>query len=143
MTDEDRQRQMDFILSTLARVAAKQERSEDERRADEIRIGRLEDAHTALAKTIHALASTALAQSERMDSTDNLLITLTETTQTLAASALAQGERMDSADGRLNQFMDSWLARSNKSDEKLDRLVETVDRYITARGNNGSNGSGG
>lgn len=50
MSDEERQRQMDFILNTLAQITAKQERAELEREADAVRISRLEESFVTLAQ---------------------------------------------------------------------------------------------
>ncbi|HEY0545381.1 MAG TPA: hypothetical protein VGC91_08410 [Pyrinomonadaceae bacterium] len=64
MTDEERQRQMDFIVNTLASVSAKlytlvervdglaavQAQAELERKADAVRISRIEEAFVALYK---------------------------------------------------------------------------------------------
>ena len=82
MTDEERQRQMDFILEQQAQFSTN--------------LGRLQEQQAHLSATVQVLVEVVQTQSERMDS----------------------------------------------SDARLDRLAETVDRYIRARGN-GSNGTGG
>jgi hypothetical protein len=64
VTDEERQRQMDFIVNTLAQVSVRldgitikvdgltdsQSKTEEERRADEIRIARLEEAYATMTR---------------------------------------------------------------------------------------------
>jgi len=82
MTDEERQRQMDFILNQQAQFSTN--------------IGRLQEQQAHLSATVQVLVEVVQTQSERMDS----------------------------------------------ADARVDRLAETVDRYIRARGN-GSNGTGG
>ncbi|MBV9210331.1 MAG: hypothetical protein JOZ52_06860 [Acidobacteria bacterium] len=88
MTDEERQRQMDFIVTTLARVSAKldataeslaqsekerkaseQERkaSELERKADAVRISRLEDAFVSLKKLSERTYELLERTSKRVD----------------------------------------------------------------------------
>ncbi len=64
------------------------------------------------------------ADAVRVGRLEDVVATLTKTVGVLASVVQAQSERMDSSDAR------------------LDRLAETVDRYIKARGN-GSNGTGG
>ncbi len=82
MTEEERQRQMDFILEQQAQFSTN--------------IGRLQEQQAQLSATVQILVEVVQTQSERMDS----------------------------------------------ADARVDRLAETVDRYIKARGN-GSNGAGG
>ncbi len=48
MTDEERQRQMDFTINTLAQLSARFDQSDLERRADAVRLLRVEDAMTSL-----------------------------------------------------------------------------------------------
>jgi hypothetical protein len=50
MSDEERQRQMDFILNNLPQVTAKIDGLADIQKADPVRIGRLEDAFVTLTK---------------------------------------------------------------------------------------------
>ncbi|HEV7374735.1 MAG TPA: hypothetical protein VGN95_08455 [Pyrinomonadaceae bacterium] len=50
MSEEERQRQMDFIVNTLAQLTAKIDGMADIQKADAIRIGRLEDAFVTLTK---------------------------------------------------------------------------------------------
>ena len=59
MTDEEYERQKEFILNTLARVSAKldgvadiQAQAELERKADEVRIGRLEESFVTLTQLV-------------------------------------------------------------------------------------------
>jgi protein-disulfide isomerase-like protein with CxxC motif len=89
MTDEDRQRQMDFILEQQAQFTVNIQQLREQQGRSDARIDRV-------AAIVEALALSAQAQSERMDS----------------------------------------------SDDRVNQLAETVDRYIKARGN-GSNGAGG
>jgi hypothetical protein len=67
MTDEHRQRQMDFIINTLANITATQERSELERKADAVRIGRLEDSMITLTQVSETLTQLAQRSDERLD----------------------------------------------------------------------------
>ena len=80
MTDEERQRQMDFILEQQAQFTTN--------------IQHLQEQQAHLSATVQVLVEVVQTQSERMDS----------------------------------------------ADARVDRLAETVDRYIKARGN-GSNGN--
>ena len=50
MSEEERQRQMDFIVNTLAQLTAKVDGTADIQKADATRIGRLEDAFVTLTK---------------------------------------------------------------------------------------------
>jgi uncharacterized protein YgbK (DUF1537 family) len=114
MTDEDRQRQMDFILEQQAQFTVNIQQLREQQGRSDARIDRV-------AAIVEALALSAQAQSERMDSSD---------------------ARVTRVDERLDRFVDASDRRASRVDERLDRLVETVDRYIKARGN-GSNGAGG
>ncbi len=67
MTDEERQRQMDFIINTLANITATQERTELERKADAVRIGRLEDSMVTLTQVSETLTQLAQKSDERLD----------------------------------------------------------------------------
>jgi t-SNARE complex subunit (syntaxin) len=67
MTDEERQRQMDFIINTLANITATQERSELERQADAVRIGRLEDSMVTLTQVSETLTQLVQKSDERLD----------------------------------------------------------------------------
>jgi hypothetical protein len=50
MSEEERQRQMDFIVNTLAQLTAKVDGMANIQKADAVRIGRLEDAFVTLKK---------------------------------------------------------------------------------------------
>jgi hypothetical protein len=48
MSEDERQRQMDFILNSLAQLTAKVDGLADIQRADAVRVGRLEEAFVTL-----------------------------------------------------------------------------------------------
>lgn len=75
-----------------------------------------------LTDTLVKLVDIQAADAVRVGRLEGVVTTLTKTVEVLASVVQVQSERMDSADAR------------------LDRLTDTVDRYIKARGN-GSNGS--
>jgi high-affinity Fe2+/Pb2+ permease len=73
MTDEQRQRQMDFIVNTLAGLTAKIDAltdthtmSELERKADAVRTGRLEESMVTLARVSETLTQLAQKYGERL-----------------------------------------------------------------------------
>ena len=72
-SEEDRQRQMDFILDTLAQISAKVDgladahaRSEQLRQADAVRIGRVEESFFTVTKLL-------VRYDERFDETETRL----------------------------------------------------------------------
>jgi len=75
-----------------------------------------------LTDTLVKLVDIQAADAVRVGRLEGVVTTLTKTVEVLASVVQVQSERMDSSDAR------------------LDRLTDTVDRYIKARGN-GSNGS--
>ena len=77
----------------------------------------------AFTTDIQLLREVQAADAQRITRLEGAVTNLMETVQTLAQVAQAHSDRMDS------------------TDERLDRLIATVDRYVTARGSNGSNGN--
>ena len=75
-----------------------------------------------LTDTLVKLVDIQAADAVRVGRLEGVVTTLTKTVEVLASVVQVQSERMDSSDAR------------------LDRLTDTVDRYIKARGN-GGNGS--
>jgi hypothetical protein len=80
MTDEERQRQMDFIVNTLARLSVKvdalvdtQAQAELERKADAVRIGRVEDSLVTLTQLSETLTQLAQRFDERLEKHDERL----------------------------------------------------------------------
>ncbi|MBV9957825.1 MAG: hypothetical protein JO360_05355 [Acidobacteria bacterium] len=74
MTDEERQRQMEFIVNTLANITVLQEQAqldrkqaELERKADAVRIGRVEESMVTLTQLNQALTQLAQRHDERLD----------------------------------------------------------------------------
>ncbi len=99
MTDEERQRQMDFIVNTLARVSTRldvltekvdglanaqaqteQERkaSELERKADAVRISRLEDAFLAFSKLSERIYERLEDHQSRIADVEGAILILTK-----------------------------------------------------------------
>lgn len=71
MSDEERERQMEFIINTVASLSAKvdafvdaQKQSERERKADAVRLARVEEAHVALIRLVER-------HEERLDNHDS------------------------------------------------------------------------
>ena len=77
-----------------------------------------------LTGTLNKMVDIQAADAVRVGRLEDVVTTLTKTVGVLASVVESQSERMDSSDAR------------------VDRLAETVDRYIKAR-SNGSNGAGG
>ncbi|MEJ7617160.1 MAG: hypothetical protein WKF30_09425 [Pyrinomonadaceae bacterium] len=71
MTDEERQRQMDFTINALAQLSARFDQSDLERRADAVRLARVEDALTTL-------TALAVRYDERFDTQEARISTVEE-----------------------------------------------------------------
>ncbi len=91
MTNEEFERQKEFILNNLARVSARldsvgdkldsvaeiQEKSELERKADEVRIGRLEESFTVLTQLVQRHQEWHENHLSRIDGIEEALVILT------------------------------------------------------------------
>ena len=99
MTDEDRQRTMDFILQQQAKFAASIERLEEERVRDRPRLARLEE-------SFHTVVELLKIQESRLDRVEfrtDMLETKNSALETnMAALAVAQAH----ADERLSALID-------------------------------------
>ncbi len=95
MTDEERQRQMDFILEQQAQFSTN--------------IGRLQEQQAQLSATVQILVEVVKTQSERMDSADQRLNQFMESS---SARMSQSDEKMD----RLVETVDRYItARGNGS----------------------------
>ncbi len=72
MTDEERQRQIDFILEQQAQSSANISQLQEQQARSDARVDRL-------AETVQVLVSVVQTQSERMDSSDDRVNQLAET----------------------------------------------------------------
>jgi hypothetical protein len=91
MSEEERQRQMDFIVNTLAQISAKvdnlaqvvdglaevQTRSEQERRADVVRLARLEDSFVTLSLLSQRFVERLDEHQTRISDVENAIVILT------------------------------------------------------------------
>ncbi|MDT5063812.1 MAG: hypothetical protein QOH63_4271 [Acidobacteriota bacterium] len=77
MSEEERQRQMDFVVNTLAQLTAKIDGMADIQKADAVRIGRLEDAFVTLTKLSERVVDRLDEHHERIDGIEQAIITLT------------------------------------------------------------------
>lgn len=121
MTDEERQRQMDFILKQQAQFSANIQVLQEQQSGSNNRIDRLE---RVLKLTIRAGRRRLREQDERIAA---LIYTQEQFIETVRQSS---------------QDVKAQVTAGRSTDARLDRLAKTVDRYIKARGNGGSNGSG-
>lgn len=77
MTDEERQRQMDFIINSLAQLTAKIGNLADIQNADAVRIGRLEDAFVTLTQLQTRTVDRLDEHNGRIGSVEQAIVTLT------------------------------------------------------------------
>ncbi len=84
MSEDERQRQMDFILNNLAQISAKvdalsdaQLKSDQVQRADAVRIGRLEEAFVTLAQLSGRVMERLDEHDARITSVENAVVMLT------------------------------------------------------------------
>ena len=84
MSEEERQRQMDFILNNLAQVSAKvdaladaQMKSDQVQRADAVRIGRLEEAFVTLTQLSERVFDRLDEHNARITTVEDAIVTLT------------------------------------------------------------------
>jgi hypothetical protein len=77
MSEDERQRQMDFVVNTLAQLTAKIDGMADIQKADVVRIGRLEDAFVTLTKLSERVVDRLDEHHERIDGIEQAIITLT------------------------------------------------------------------
>lgn len=74
--EEERQRQMDFIVDTLAQISARFDQAEVERRADAVRIGRIEEAFTSVARLLVRYDERASETGARLSKVEDAVVTL-------------------------------------------------------------------
>ncbi len=116
MTDEDRQRQMDFILNQQAQLTAT--------------VGRLSDTVESLSGTVENLSGTVERLSDKVDRTADSITAL------LAVAELQAQEIKD-----LGESVRAIDERQRLTDERLNALINTVERFISER-RNGQTGKG-
>lgn len=75
--EEERQRQMDFIVNTLAQLTAKIDSIANIEKADVVRIGRLEDAFVTLTKLSERVVDRLDEHRERLSGIEQAIVTLT------------------------------------------------------------------
>ncbi|MEJ7711894.1 MAG: hypothetical protein WKF84_19000 [Pyrinomonadaceae bacterium] len=85
MTDEERQRQMDFIIGTLAQLSAKVDGladahagSEQLRQADAVRIGRVEESFSTVTKLLVRYDERFDETEARLGKVEHAVVTLTK-----------------------------------------------------------------
>jgi DNA repair exonuclease SbcCD ATPase subunit len=78
MTDEERQRQMDFILNNLAQVTAKIDNLADLQKAGAVRINRLEDAFVTLTKLSERIVERLDEHNGRINDVEQAIVQLTK-----------------------------------------------------------------
>jgi hypothetical protein len=83
MSEDERQRQMEFILNNLARVSAKldaladsQVKSDQVQRADDLRIGRLEEALVTLTQLSGRVVDRLDEHNARIATVEDAIVTL-------------------------------------------------------------------
>ena len=78
MSEEERQRQMDFILNSLFQLTAKVGGLADIERADAVRIGRLEEAFVTLTELSSRVVERLDEQNARVNNVEQAIVTLTK-----------------------------------------------------------------
>jgi hypothetical protein len=77
MSEDERQRQMDFILHSLAQLTAKVDDLADIQRADAVRVGRLEEAFVTLTQLSERIVDRMDEHNARLTGVEDAIITLT------------------------------------------------------------------
>jgi hypothetical protein len=77
MSEEERQRQMDFILNSLAQLTVKIDGLADIQRADAVRIGRLEEAFVTLTQLSERVVDRPDEHNARLTTVEDAIVTLT------------------------------------------------------------------
>jgi len=112
MTNEDRQRTMDFILQQQAKFAASIEQLEEERIRDRSRLAQLDKRFEESFQRLVALAEITDSRLDRLEGITNGLETRTSALETnMAALAAAQKH----ADERLSALIDIVMQDRGKS----------------------------
>jgi hypothetical protein len=75
--EEERQRQMDFIINTLVQLTAKIDSIANIEKADAVSIGRLEDAFVTLTKLSERVVDRLDEDRERIGGIEQAIVTLT------------------------------------------------------------------
>jgi hypothetical protein len=75
--EEERQRQVDFIINTLTQLTAKLDSIANLEKADAVRIGRLEDAFVTLTKLSERVVDHLDEHHERIAGIEQAIMTLT------------------------------------------------------------------
>jgi hypothetical protein len=77
MSEDERQRQMDFILNSLAQLTAKIDGMADIQRADAVRIGRVEEAFVTLTQLSERVVDRLDEHNARISRVEDAIATLT------------------------------------------------------------------
>lgn len=77
MSEEERQRQMDFILNSLAQLTGKMDGMAEIQRADAVRVGRLEEAFVTLTQLSERVVDRLDEHNARLTTVEDAMVTLT------------------------------------------------------------------
>jgi hypothetical protein len=77
MSEDERQRQMDFILNSLAQLTVKLDGMADIKRADAVRTGRLEEAFVTLTQLSERVVDRLDEHNARITTVEDAIVTLT------------------------------------------------------------------
>jgi ABC-type transporter Mla subunit MlaD len=143
MTDEERQRQMDFIVETLARVSVRLEQTELERKADAVRISRLEETlvtYSELSQRIY----------ERLDDAFVNIAQLSDNISRQSERIAQQSDNIAHQSERISRLSAGMYQLSERVAERLEnhesRIVNVEEAIVILtkllnRGDNGASGS--
>lgn len=113
MTDEERQRQMDFIVRQQTQTT--------------IRLDRLTESVTSLADSQHRA-------DERLTRTEGSIRSLLAIAEIHEREIMAQSKQI----AEQSEQIKAGRAAGQETDERLNALINMVERYLGGKGNGGS-----
>ncbi|HEX7176583.1 MAG TPA: hypothetical protein VF240_15055 [Pyrinomonadaceae bacterium] len=136
MSSESFDRNMEIVAAHLASLTVKQEQLQESQARAEARLDRSEEQFKRSSERLDRVER-VLGSAIRLGSRQ-----LKETRESVNALIAAQ-ERTTEALARLADSQARTDAKMAETDERLNILVNTVERYISERRNGGGNGSAG
>jgi hypothetical protein len=132
MTNEEMQRAIEFIIEHQVQYTTRTEKNES-------RLIKLEDAFVTLTEMARLIDERMDSTDQRTEKNESRLIKFEDAFVMLTEMARLTDVRMDAMDVRvdtLGQAMDSLGQTAQAhTDERLNVLIDTVDRYISKNGN--------
>lgn len=123
MTNEELEELMNFIIIRQERMVTQQERTVEQQQEHDERLARIERSYAVLVKLLEKHDAQIIAVTTDGNKANRAI-------EDLATIAIRNDETVAGHDKQIAELR-----------ENINSLTRTVERYITARGNNGNGGS--